>query len=182
MFGSRRLAKRSIIGTKVCGLRQDGRYYQGTIQSIQTQPNNQEFYSVYFSDNDTKLFRDCDLIGPGFHNISSALLKEGQRIYATYNGREVVGIVINHDNFTDDVSIAVMSGSKEIRIERTLEELRLMESRKSARLQESQDTDYSKLADIHTNDTKKRTVSHVIDVPGPAPKHRYISNINKFVN
>ena len=175
MFGSRRLAKRSIIGTKVCGERQDGRYYQGTIQAIQAQPNDQEFYSVVFPDGESTLYRDSDLIGPGFQNITIAKLREGQRIYATNNGREVEGRVCEHESkFTDVVTIAVLSGLKEVVLERPLDELRLMESRKSARLQDSHDTDYSKLASSSTGagDAKKRTVSHVIDVPAPTVKHR----------
>ena len=44
-----------------------------------------------------------------------------------------------------------------------LEEVRLTECRKSARLQDQQDTDYSRLADMAGD--RRRLSSHSIDVP-----------------
>ena len=71
------------------------------------------------------------------------------------------------------VKIAAGSGlldAVDLTVNRRLDDIRLMASRKSARLQDH-DTDYSRLADLHP-ETKKRPVSHVIDVPTPAAKFR----------
>jgi hypothetical protein len=174
MFGSRRLAKRSIIGTRVCAPWNDGRYYPGVISTTQTWPNGEEVFTVTFDDGYSKTLQDRDLIGPGFQTIQHAKLKSGQRVFITYNGREVSGKVEDHDTSEDNVFIRIESGSEDIEIDRKLEEVRLLPSRKSSRLQK-QDTDYSRLADMPTSEAKKRTVSQIIDVPSPAAKQRYKS-------
>ncbi|XP_076083148.1 zinc finger protein 704-like isoform X1 [Mytilus galloprovincialis] len=170
MFTNRRLAKRSIIGTKISALWQDGRYYPGSIQNY-TAEESMVFgpsYAIQFDDGHRKEVRANEIIGPGFQTLSSVKLKNGQKLYLTLNGREVPGIVIDHDREHDVVIINVkLSNGGESEIERKTDELRLIESRKSARLVD-QDTDYSKLADLalNTNENKRsRTVSHVIDVP-----------------
>ena len=175
MFSSRRLAKRSIIGTRVCCCRQDGRYYPGMIKATDTSPTGEDWYTVKFEGGSTANFFEKEIIGPGFQNIVIAKLVEGQKVYLTHNGREVKGSVVQHDHFTDDVTVLIPHPTgvdKTLEVTRPLEDCRLVESRKSARLQD-QDTDYSRLADLHS-ENKKRTVSHVIDVPIPAAKFRYL--------
>lgn len=172
MFSNRKLAKRSIIGTKICALWQDGRYYPGTIQNYSGDEGLVfgPTYNIQFDDGYIKEVRVNEIIGPGFQTLSSSNLKHGQKLFLTLNGREVPGIVVNHDKISDVVLINVkMSNGEEMEIERKTDELRLIESRKSARLVD-QDTDYSKLADLtlhpSINENKRsRTVSHVIDVP-----------------
>lgn len=53
-------------------------------------------------------------------------------------------------------------------VQKRLEEVRLLESRKSARLAD-QDTDFARLADMAGD--RKRTASHTIDVPAPSYHH-----------
>ena len=167
----RRLAKRSIIGTRVVASWQDGRYYPGIIEATRTGPNGHEMYSVFFDDGYTKNMMEKDIIGPGFQSVNSAILKRGQRVFVTFQGREISGLVIKHSLETDQVDIDVDSQNGQslpMELSRTLEEVRLMKSRKSARLQD-QDTDYSKLADMHP-EPKRRAVSRVIDVPTPGAR------------
>ena len=174
MFGSRRLAKRSIIGTRICAPWSDGRYYPGVISATQTWPNGEEVFTIMFDDGYNKTLQDKDLIGPGFQTIQHAKLKPGQRVFITYNGREVSGKVEDHDTIEDNVLIRVESGpagTEDLEIDRKLEEVRLLPSRKSSRLQK-QDTDYSRMADMPSSESKKRTVSQIIDVPGPSAKQR----------
>lgn len=58
-------------------------------------------------------------------------------------------------------------------MKKRLEEVRLLESRRSARLAESdRDTDFAKLADM-AND--RRRASHSIDVPLALTQHGYVS-------
>lgn len=52
-------------------------------------------------------------------------------------------------------------------VQKRLEEVRLLESRKSARLAD-QDTDFARLADMAGD--RKRTASHTIDVPAPSDR------------
>lgn len=49
-------------------------------------------------------------------------------------------------------------------LKKRLDEVRLLESRKSARLADS-DTDFARLADMGTGSERKRASSHSIDVP-----------------
>lgn len=55
-------------------------------------------------------------------------------------------------------------------VQKRLEEVRLLESRKSARLAD-QDTDFARLADMAGD--RKRTASHTIDVPAPSYHYGY---------
>lgn len=180
MFGTRRLAKRSIVGSRVCALSTDGRYNPGVIESIQVWPNGEEVYTVNFNGGSRLTIQSRDIIGPGFQTVTSANLRPGQKVYLTHHGREVPGAIVRtfvgSDDADDDtrvcVKIAAASGGPDddVTVTRRLEDIRLMASRKSARLQDH-DTDYSRLADLHP-ETKKRPVSHVIDVPAPAAKFR----------
>lgn len=167
MFGTRRLAKRSIVGSKISARRQNGRYFPGVIQSQYAEegPITDAVYNVLFEDGIESLIPGKHIIGPGFHPTTSALLKNGQNVFLTLNGREVSGTVLQHNRDSDEVLVNVkLLNGDEVDVTKRLEEVRLLKSRKSARLQD-QDTDYSKLADLHLSEAKKRIVSQGIDVP-----------------
>uniref|UniRef100_A0A336MCZ1 CSON013853 protein n=1 Tax=Culicoides sonorensis TaxID=179676 RepID=A0A336MCZ1_CULSO len=189
MSTGKRLAKRSIIGTRVCAMGSDGLWYSGVIQAVKTpsSPNIRENnncinltpntkYTVRFAptdrDNMARLglareFRDTELIGPGFRNIMDVKLNPGQKIFLTYNGRESSGEVISHDETKDEVSVQIylMGQESPLELKKKLEEVRLLESRRSARLADQErDTDFARLADM-ANDRRRQ--SHSIDVPFP---------------
>ncbi|XP_038051323.1 zinc finger protein 704-like isoform X2 [Patiria miniata] len=160
MYGSKRLAKRSIIGTRVCAPWPDGIYYPGKIRNME----NRSVYTICFDDGYTKAFREADIVGQGFRGVGSVHLKFGQKVFITNNGREMVGHVQKHKKPTNEVFIKI-ADSSETMIQRKLDEVRLMESRKSPRLADHE-TNYLKLADMSpTSDAKKRNVSSSIDVP-----------------
>jgi len=187
MSTGKRLAKRSILGTRVCAPAEDGRYLTGVIRDTKTSMDGREtIYTVMIdvdktnpitttsssttttttptpiptsnnsSNNMTTVakkvcreYRGSELIGPGFESISIAKLSTGQRVYITYNGREVPGIVDYHNQYTEEVflTVEVPNGQPPVKVRRRLDDLRLMESRKSARLlQQEMDTDYSRFA------------------------------------
>lgn len=178
MFGNKRLAKRSIVGTRVSALSQDGRYNPGIIQSQLSEDTitSSAVYIVRFDSGVCQNIKSKLIIGHGFQPITSAVLKSGQKVFLTLNGREVSGIVLRHDRDNDEVTINVKTPSgDDFEALRRLEDVRLLESRKSARLVDQPDTDYSKLADLQlsavSSDSyihKKRVSSHVIDVPTAA--------------
>ncbi|KAI8764661.1 zinc finger protein 395, partial [Biomphalaria glabrata] len=176
MFGNKRLAKRSIVGTRVSALwPQDGRFYPGIIQSQLSEDTitSSGVYVVKFNDGHCLNVKSKLIIGHGFQPITSVTLKWGQKVFITLNGREVSGVVLRHSRETDEVVINVRTPSGEtFEASRRLEDVRLLESRKSARLVDQPDTDYSKLADLQLGNVmseyqghKKRVPSHVIDVP-----------------
>lgn len=130
MSTGKRLAKRSIIGTRVCAPGADGIWYSGTIQTVKTNqkdntncinltPNTR--YSVRF---DSKLdtakrglareFRESELIGPGFKTIMDVRLKPGQKVFLTYNGRESAGEVLQHDDLKDEVTVKIVPVGQEV--------------------------------------------------------------------
>lgn len=176
MFGSKKLAKRSIIGTRVSAPWQDGRYHTGVIQGGKTPVNGgASVFKVQFEDGVTRYVADHDIVAFGFRNINSIPLQVGQKVYLTQNGREISGLVkYNHpanSNGQDEVTILHEHAPGEVvEIVRLREDIRLMESRKSARLQD-QDTDYSKMLDMNA-ETKRRTVSQVIEVPVASKSRR----------
>lgn len=174
MFGTKRLAKRSIIGTQVAAKWQDGRYYPGVIEGeyCEESPFNDAVYCVKFEDGYQKNISSKNIVGPGFQTKNSVLLKNGQKVFLTLNGREVTGLVIKHSVDDDQVIInAQLSNGSDTEVTKRTEEVRLLKSRKSARLAD-QDTDYSKLADFQLSEAKKRTVSSGIDVPNKQSRYR----------
>ncbi|GLV41426.1 Glucose transporter 4 enhancer factor [Carabus blaptoides fortunei] len=188
MSTGKRLAKRSIIGTRVCAPGDDGKYYSGIIQAVKTPapfadnsncinltPNTR--YTVKFDYKDAaplrgyREYRECELIGPGFRTISGVRLLAGQKVYLTYNGREVSGKVVAHATNSDELNITAYPPGHEgpVELVKRLEEVRLLESRKSARLMD-QDTDFARLADM-VGGERKRQASHTIDVPATSTTH-----------
>ncbi|XP_044266831.1 zinc finger protein 395 isoform X1 [Tribolium madens] len=184
MSTGKRLAKRSIIGTRVCAPGEDGKYYSGVIQAVKTPANFLENnncinltpntrYTVRFDSRQGNLgrttaeFFEMDLIGPGFQSVLGLKLVPEQKCFVTFNGREVSGEVCKHYFERDEVIIRIHPPGSEapFEVQKRLEEVRLLESRKSARLAD-QDTDFARLADMAGD--RKRTASHTIDVPAPS--------------
>ena len=97
MSTGKRLAKRSILGTRIVAPGQDGRFYPAVIQAVKTYEDRltENRYTVRF-DNSRKVveFQERELIGPGFGGMSAqAELLPGQRVYITHLGREMEGTV-----------------------------------------------------------------------------------------
>lgn len=126
MSTGKRLAKRSIIGTRVAALGDDGLYYSGMIQAVKTPapfPENNNCinltpntrYTVRFDGGkNTREYRDAELIGPGFRGMQGVKLQPTQRVFLTYNGREVRADVISHDHQTDDLQVQVHAPAAEV--------------------------------------------------------------------
>lgn len=133
MSTGKRLAKRSIIGMRVCALGEGGLYYPGCIREVKT-PNsprdNQNCinltpntrYSVLFDPNPVFgphrrvicEFSMSELIGDGFGSITDVKLKPDQKVYITHNGREISGTVIEHDIQMDEVTIQIQAAGNEV--------------------------------------------------------------------
>lgn len=128
MSTGKRLAKRSIIGTRVAALREDELYYSGMIQAVKTPApfpeNNNSInltpntrYTVRFDGGKvTREYRDAELIGPGFRGLAGVRLRPGQRVFLTYNGREVRADVLEHDHQTDELRVQVLTPGTEVRM------------------------------------------------------------------
>ncbi|XP_066593493.1 zinc finger protein 395-like [Prorops nasuta] len=181
MSTGKRLAKRSIIGTRVCAPGADGKYYSGVIHAVKTPASAasesglsitpKTRYSVRFDvvpggrpPSPSTEYSDRDLIGPGFGSVTGTRLVPGQKVYLTYNGREIHAEVTQHREHLDEVDVLIAPNGQEgtMSLTKRIDEVRLLESRKSARLAD-QDTDFARLADMAGD--RKRASSHSIDVP-----------------
>lgn len=131
MSTGKRLAKRSIIGTRVCAPGEDGKYYSGVIHAVKTPasfPENNNCinltpntrYSVRFDPRQGNLGRTTveflaeDLIGPGFRSVLDKELVPEQKCYVTFNGREVAGRVLKHHVQRDEVIIQICPPGVEV--------------------------------------------------------------------
>uniref|UniRef100_A0A182V8W0 DUF4772 domain-containing protein n=1 Tax=Anopheles merus TaxID=30066 RepID=A0A182V8W0_ANOME len=148
MSTGKRLAKRSIVGTRVCAPGTDGIWYSGKIEFVKTASDQKEpgrspggsflpglttpaRYTVLF-DNAKEVarlglareFRETELIGRGFRTIADVKLKPGQKVFLTYNGRENTGEVIAHDDLKDEVKVRIAGATNGAAQERTLHHYR----------------------------------------------------------
>lgn len=120
---NKRLAKRSIVGTRVCAPGPDKLYYTGIIQKVKTPSIGIHDNSCILLTPDTKYivrfdmdqgnmvgsseFLGSELIGPGFQSVMNINLSPGQRIFLTYNGRESAAKVLSHDFTKDEVNVQI---------------------------------------------------------------------------
>lgn len=131
MSTNKRLAKRSIVGTRVCAPGTDRLYYSGVIQKVKTQSmgigdNNcimltpDTKYTVRFDLGQdmvgSKEYLGSELIGPGFQNVMNLHLSPKQRIFITFNGRESVAEVLSHDFIKDEVHVKIPANGFEVNI------------------------------------------------------------------
>ena len=111
MSTGKRLAKRSILGTRVAAPAGDGLFLTGIIQAVKTceDPSLANRFSVRFDDDQSKVseFLETNLIGPGFKSVTNAHLQAGQLVYVTHCQREMAGRVVRHDFDSQDVIITL---------------------------------------------------------------------------
>jgi len=128
MSAGKRLAKRSIVGTRICApFRETGQYNPGVIigsknpdelnfNNCHTGITSNSKYIVRFESGDTREFSESELVGPGFGSVNSLKLRSGQKTFVTHNGREVTGNVVYHRPQIDEVLITIppSPGSAEV--------------------------------------------------------------------
>ena len=123
MSTGKRVAKRSILGTKVMVPGVDGLYRPGFIQAMKTcEPDSSDAaamrYSVRLEDSGRVFeFAARDVVGGGgnggggaFRSVSEVQLPPGQRVFVTHNTREVTARVVRHDFATQDVLLTIDNG------------------------------------------------------------------------
>ena len=138
---SKKLAKRSIVGTRIAvpSSNHDGRLLPGVIVAMKTPgsdsggndsveplgpprprlmtPSAEDMAAVKYSvrfDYDksvVKEFSENEIIGPGFSSVTSSKLKHDQTVYVTHNNREFQGVVRYHRPNIDQVIIQLVSPS-----------------------------------------------------------------------
>ena len=121
MSTGKRLAKRSILGTRVAVPGEDGLYHPGVIQAVKTPElsgNHPSRYSVRLDlTRKQREHPETDIIGPGFAGLTGIKLRPGQVVYVTYCNREMQGSVVCHRPNVDQVIIRLLvSSNYEFRI------------------------------------------------------------------
>jgi len=147
MFSGRRPGKRSIVGTRVCAPYTGGFYWPGVISAIQTAAPWEatgDRYTVEFEDGSKRTFEGDDIVGAGFQSVTRDRLNSGQTVFITHNGREVEGSVESVEA-GDEVAVALTDNSGRLVVR--VDDIRLMKSRRSARLSESQQDPINVLGD-----------------------------------
>jgi len=187
MSTGKRLAKRSIVGSKVVVQGDDGLYYPAVIQAVRTGELGTRYAVRRYGGNGgsggVSEYGECDLIGPGFQSSSALTLKAGQRVYVTFTGREIAGQVTCHRPDVDQVHITLLApNSNTAEIVKRMEEVRLMESRKSLRLMDRGDsvaptgdataTAASTQASTPSTPAADKHNANGIDVPGAYSRSR----------
>jgi hypothetical protein len=124
MSTGKRLAKRSIVGTRVC-VPKDGFFLPGVIHAVKSSPgglfnSGDNRYSVRLDAPHPRTvmeFMEKELVGPGFRSIIGLSLQEGQRVFLTHNGREVSATLIAHTrtDTKDEVTVNVNPSGLEVR-------------------------------------------------------------------
>eukprot|EP00096_Caligus_rogercresseyi_P010013 TRINITY_DN3518_c0_g1_i2.p1 TRINITY_DN3518_c0_g1~~TRINITY_DN3518_c0_g1_i2.p1 ORF type:complete len:400 (+),score=99.81 TRINITY_DN3518_c0_g1_i2:427-1626(+) len=165
MSSGKRIPKRSLLGSRVMAPRRDrdGLFHPGILQA-QKGPDlfsSEKFIIKFDEDSVCSSFLGKELMGPGFNPVQAIKLLPGQIVYVTQNQREIQGTVIRHDFQNQDVIINASEGEPLLK---KIEDIRLIESRKSARLINS-DTDFSKLADIAIGGNDKRKYQRDAEIP-----------------
>lgn len=111
MSTGKRLAKRSILGTRVVAPGEDGLYCPGVIQAVKTSENSvvANRYSVRFDlTRKVREYPESEIIGPGFAGLTGIKLRPGQIVYVTYCNREMQGSVVCHRPNIDQVIVRLL--------------------------------------------------------------------------
>lgn len=122
MSTGKRLAKRSILGTRVAAPGDDGLYYTGVIQAVKSSEaegssstsgdqtlGSINRYSVRFDlTRKVREYPESDILGPGFAGLTGVKLRPGQVVYVTYCNREMQGSVVCHRPNIDQVIIRLL--------------------------------------------------------------------------
>jgi hypothetical protein len=125
MSTGKRLAKRSIVGTRVCVPTKDGYYSPGVIHAVKSSPgglfeSGENKYSVRLDTPPRTIaeYVESEMVGPGFQSIAGLHLQEGQKVFLTHNGREVSASVVSHVRGVgkDDVTVTLHPSGFEVNI------------------------------------------------------------------
>ncbi|XP_055332368.1 zinc finger protein 704-like [Paramacrobiotus metropolitanus] len=159
MSSSKRPAKRSLIGLRVAAKRDTGFYEPATVADVTNKqvagasfagaahPAQGDKLLLKFDDGNQQWYLERQIIGQGFQSINSACLPVGQLVYCTVGHRETSGRIVGSvaGKSPQVFEIALEDGS-ERRIQRKQDDMRLIKSRKSARITADKDKDYHSLA------------------------------------
>ena len=134
---SKRLAKRSILGTRVAVRGDDGKFYAGMIQATKTCEEAESSSSSHAESNrgggpvqtenrysvrldatrKVKEFAESEIVGPGFGSVAGNKLCAGQIVYVTHMNREVQGAVLHHGKESVVIQLLVSANNHTKRFE-----------------------------------------------------------------
>ena len=106
-MSSRRRPKNSLLGIRVCAPWKDGYFYCGVIEAVKSKPTGENTYTLLFDDDYIAEVDEEQIVGPGFNSTSVVPLKTGQRVYITYQDREVAALVVKSRTEFNEVLVRI---------------------------------------------------------------------------
>lgn len=94
MLSLRRRPKNSLLGVHVCAPWKDGYFYSGVIEAVKSKPTGEHTYTILFEDDYIAEVDEGEIVGPGFNPVGVRAVKDGQRVFISFKGREVEARVV----------------------------------------------------------------------------------------
>lgn len=108
MQSLRRRPKNSLLGVRVSAPWKDGFFYSGVIEAVKSRPTGENTYTILFEDDYIAEVDEGDIVGTGFQTVSASSLKNEQRVYIMYKGREVPASVLKIRSQFNEVLVQIL--------------------------------------------------------------------------
>lgn len=108
MCSLRRRPKNSLLGVRVSAPWKDGYFYSGVIEAVKSKPTGENTYTILFEDGYIAEVDEGEIVGPGFHAVSATALRNGQRVFISFKGREVAARVLKTRSEFNEVLVQLL--------------------------------------------------------------------------
>ena len=108
MCSLRRRPKNSLLGVRVSAPWKDGFFYSGVIEAVKSKPTGENTYTILFEDDYTAEVDEGEIVGPGFKAVGVTALKNGQRVFISFKGREVAARVLKTRSEFNEILVQVL--------------------------------------------------------------------------
>ena len=86
----------------------DGYFYCGVIEAVKSKPTGENTYTILFEDGYIAEVDEGEIVGPGFHAVSATALRNGQRVFISFKGREVAARVLKTRSEFNEVLVQLL--------------------------------------------------------------------------
>ena len=108
MFSLRRRHKNSLLGVRVSAPWKDGYFYSGVIEAVKSKPTGENTYTILFEDDYIAEVDEGEIVGPGFSDAGETVLKDGQRVFILFKGREMEARVLKTRSEFNEVLVQIL--------------------------------------------------------------------------
>lgn len=86
----------------------DGYFYSGVIEAVKSKPTGENTYTILFEDDYIAEVDEGEIVGPGFNAVRGTTLKNGQRVFILFKGREVAARVLKTRSEFNEVLVQIL--------------------------------------------------------------------------